>query len=297
MNQTKFYSADSQRNYLGIRAHSAFRLALGLVIGALGVVAFPPAPHHLITGTVRDQFGNPIAVNSATITLTTLSSNTISGSVIPFLHPGINYQLTVPMDSGLTDTPYKATALLPAMPFTMSVKMGGISYLPIEMKGKFSKLGQPGEQSQMDLTLGQDSDNNGLPDAWEQSLFAKLGLVWKAGSIDPNSMLPGSGLSYYQAYVAGAYNYAPTNGFTLNLVRMNGSAPHLAFTAVQGRSYSIKGGTKIGDWSDVSFTLFTNGTNSSPMNVYEATMTQKLEVEVPIVEGQAPAAFFRLMVE
>lgn len=277
-----------------IRATGA--LGAGLIMG-IGAMAFPPAPHHLIVGTVRDQFGNPLLNSAAVITLTTATSNSLSATLTPLLRPGENYRFAVPMDSGLTAALYKPTALLPAAPFTLRVTMGGVSYLPIEMTGNWQKLGLPGEQSRMDLTLGQDTDGDGLPDAWERSLFAKLGLVWAPGALNPNALAPGTGLTYYQIYISGTYNYAPTNGFTLNITSMNGPSPHLTFTAVQGRSYTVVGGSDPGHLSPVNFTIPALTTNAAPMAYYEAGTTQKLEVEVPVVEGQAPALFFRLLVE
>jgi hypothetical protein len=43
------------------------------------------------------------------------------------------------------------------------------------MKGDLSKLGEPGKRTHLDLTLGEDLDGDGIPDAWERALLAALG--------------------------------------------------------------------------------------------------------------------------
>ena len=51
--------------------------------------------------------------------------------------------------------------------FRLKVKIGSVTYLPIEMK--LSKaLGQAAQSTRLDLTLGEDSDNDGLPEAPER---------------------------------------------------------------------------------------------------------------------------------
>ncbi|MDB4777698.1 hypothetical protein OAH08_05025, partial [Verrucomicrobia bacterium] len=34
---------------------------------ACSALAYPPAPHHLLTGMVRDELGNPLTIESAEI--------------------------------------------------------------------------------------------------------------------------------------------------------------------------------------------------------------------------------------
>src|ERR1043166_7868101 len=83
--------------------------------------AFPPAPDHLIFGQVRDEFGNPLDLTAAQVYLETTAGIRIKTQIIPGLEPGVNYKLSVPMDSGLTADQYKPTALQPTVPFKMWV--------------------------------------------------------------------------------------------------------------------------------------------------------------------------------
>ena len=43
------------------------------------------------------------------------------------------------------------------------------------MRGDYSALGRPGESTRIDLTLGEDRDGDGLPDAWERTLITASG--------------------------------------------------------------------------------------------------------------------------
>ena len=82
------------------RAARFLGLALAALVlgGAWPVAAFPPAPHHLLHGIVRDSFGNPINVRGTRLILQTPTGIQIAAEIIPGIEPGLNYRLQVPMD-------------------------------------------------------------------------------------------------------------------------------------------------------------------------------------------------------
>ena len=82
-------------------------LALGLLL-ACPVLAYPPAPFHVIYGLARDQYGTPFTDTSTQILLQTPTGVQLSARVAPGLVVGVNYQIAVPMDAGLTPDPTKA---------------------------------------------------------------------------------------------------------------------------------------------------------------------------------------------
>jgi hypothetical protein len=259
--------------------------------------AFPPAPHHVVYGLVRDQIGNPLTSSTAQVTLAVDSGTLLSDLVVPNMGPGMNYRLQIPMDSGLTTDLYQPSALVPTVPFKITVKVGSVNYVPMEMKGDYAVLGEPGESTRIDLTLGVDSDNDGLPDAWEQAAFRQLGKTWKAGALNPNAMYPGTGLTFAQVYVAGTYTYAPKDGFALNLMGVTDGRAQLAFTAVKGRSYTIESATTLGKWSGARFRLPTDAAGTTLRSYFQATSTAKINVEVPADSSGQPARFYRLLVD
>jgi hypothetical protein len=259
----------------------------------LAAVAFPPAPPHLIYGVVRDSLGYPLG-DGAEVILEAASGARVRAFVLAEVDSVINYRLQVPMDAGLTDDLYAPTALMPAAPFKLRVRVGNTTFLPIEMTADFSTLGIPGGRTRMDLTLGVDADGNGLPDAWEKAVAAHLGRVWQAGQIHPDDAYPGAGLTYREVYLAGTYAMDPKDGFALQLIVTPGQAPKLAFTAVKGRTYTLQSATVLGEWTATPFRVLPAGASTVP--IYQATETKRVEIEAPLVGG-APAQFYRLLVE
>lgn len=257
--------------------------------------AFPPAPLHTVFGIVRDQVGNPLA-GGAEVILESPGGASVRAFVATRLESSTNYELRIPMDAGLIDKKYHPTALLPASPFRLRVKVGKTSYLPMEMTGDLTKLGDPAGRTRIDLTLGVDSDGNGLPDAWEKSASALLGNRWEAGKIKADDMYPGTGMTYREVYVAGTYAVSPKEGFALTIVSGKAEAPRLSFTAVKGRAYKVQACAVLGEWSPVPFVVLPANAAARPLTSYHADQTRKVDIEIPSPSG-APHGFFRLLVE
>lgn len=272
-------------------------LAGAATLVCLGVAhAFPPAPSHLIYGMVRGELGDPITATNATVVLTTSAGTTLETALVPNQSPGQNYRLVIPMDSGITADAYKPTALRPTVPFQLSVTIGNTSYLPIEMSGNLWSLGQPAGETRLDLTLGEDTDGDGLPDAWERAILALLG-GGDLSDINPGDDSDGDGLSNLNEYIAGTYAFDPEDGYSLGIVEVNGDQPVLEFTAIKGRSYSIIGSSDLKTWSKVSFNIPTEGEHATYREVYQATDVRTLRVEsAPAADGK-PFGFYRLIVE
>ena len=276
------------------------RRGLGLTAVALALtvaltrspeaLAFPPAPHHLITGLVRDEYGTPINTGNALVILETSSGVRIQAHVIPDLEPGVNYRLEVPMDSGLTAQPYTPTALRPLAPFRLQVKIGNTTYLPIEMKGDYAQLGKPGKRTNLNLTLGEDANGDGLPDAWQRMINADLSKVTPDGDSD------GDGLSNLQEYLAGTYAYDPADGFRLEILRVHEGQPVLEFMAITGRTYTLEGSVDLQTWSPLVFRIPAEGTSAANRQAYLAGDVRQLQIEVPSDPPQPAAAYFRLIV-
>lgn len=272
-----------------------FLWILGFGIWNFSASAFPPAPHHEIYGNVRDQFGEPLQINNAVVRMETQSGITNSVKVTPGLAPGQNYSLTLPMDAGITADLYKPTALRPLLPFQMKVKIGSTTFLPMEMSGGLRNLGQPSGRTRLDLTLGVDSDGDGLPDAWEYALLAMLGGGTLA-DIRPGDDSDGDGLTNLQEYLAGTYAFDPADGFRMELKRMNGTSPVLEFLALRGRSYSLQVSTNLVNWTSLRFRLPSEGESSSLRSTYSSTDVQYLEVEAE-PQTTSQKFFYRLMVQ
>lgn len=279
------------------RLHAGFLAALGALASAMTTLAFPPAPYHTLYGMVRDEMGEPIMSSSAVVTLTTTNGIHISAHVVPNLAPGMNYRLQVPMDAGLTAANYDATALRPFVSFRMSVVDSGLTYQPMEIKANFANLGKPAMSTRMDLTLGVDSDGDGLPDAWEQILI-DLGYGQTLADIRPGDDSDGDGISNMDEYLAGTYAFDPTDGFKLNIVGMQDGRPLLEFMVLPGRSYSLLGTSsmKSNTWSAVNFSIQTDGVLGPLQSRYPATEVRMLRIGAQVPDGKT-AMFFKAMVQ
>jgi hypothetical protein len=299
-----------ERRRFGFRASDLFRIAdFGLRIShfrraaivlvatlACAAHAFPPAPHHTLYGTVRNQFGDPINIFPSDVYLETPSGVQLHCSVVNNLEPGVNYRLEVPMDSGTSGEPnaYKPTALKPFFQYKLKVLIGQTIYVPIEMVGSFAQIGQPSLKTRIDLTLGVDSDGDGLPDAWEQALIDLYGGT--LAGIRPNDDTDGDGISNLDEYLAGTYAFDPTDGFRLTVAGVVAGASDLEFLAIRGRSYTIEASSNLQTWTPVNFGVVAGGVAGALQANYPATDVRRLTVRVPYQSG-ATNRYFRALVQ
>jgi hypothetical protein len=272
----------------------------GIAFGPLAprAAAYPPAPHHLFYGMVRDELGNPITVTNATIILETTSGMQLTTTIVPYLEPSMNYRLAVPLDSGITSDLYKPTALRPTVPFRIKVKIGSVTYLPIEMSANLALMGQPGQRTRLDLTLGEDSDGDGIPDAWQRAIIALSGgRLNSLSDVKPNDDFDGDGLTNLQEYLAGTYAFDSKDGFVLNIARMNGGSPVLEFMAIRGRTYAVMGSPDLKEWTQLEFKVSVPNADGATMRNYAASDVRLLQVEPGQPAGSAPMRFFKLMAQ
>jgi len=273
-------------------------LFVAAVLGLLGhqTLAFPPLPHHTVYGLVRDEFGNPLISPGTELTLETLAGTAITTAVVPGLEAGVNYRIEVPVDAGLTSDLYRPTAMRPTAPFRIRVKIAGRTYVPLEMKANMALLGQPAQSSRVDLTLGEDTDGDGLPDGWERSVIAAGNLGLTLEGLKPGDRLNGNSLSVLEAYLAGTYAWDPKDGFRLDIVEFSAADPVLEFVALRGRSYTISASNDLLTWKPMKFRV-QGGSSDAPVSFHQTTQLQRVRV-VAAGEASDPAPkFYKLQVK
>lgn len=277
-------------------------LALWIAVVLLGGApwmpawAFPPAPTHNFFGTVRDEMGDPILVTNAVVILETQTGIRLKTAVLPKLGGGMNYELAVPMDSGLTSDNYKPSALRPTVSFRFKVQVGQSTYLPIELRGDYAALGKPAQRTHLDLTLGEDSDGDGLPDAWERALIAMMGTPSTLADIKPQDDPDHDGLSNLQEYVAGTYAFDPVDGFRLEIAGQMSGRPVLEFLAIRGRNYTLLGSVDARTWTPLGFRLVDDGPAAGWRATFSADSVRSLRIEPDVQEGQ-DLLLFKLLVK
>jgi hypothetical protein len=267
---------------------------LGILIWLIsfGTHAFPPVPHHTLFGSVRDAMGNPLVATNATVIFEPSTGVSIDAAVIPYLRPGVSYELMVPMDAGLTPQLYKRTAQFVSASFRLRVQIGNTTYLPLEMTGNLLQLGLPSKSTRLDLTVGIDSDGNGIPDAWERAIMSALGLTepFRPGDTAPN------GMTYYANYVAGTYPFDPADGFKLTIAHFRNGVPQIDFLAIRGRLYTLYGSTDTQTWVPVSFKVPAEGASAVTRSSYQAADLQQLRIEI-VQPGENGMRFFKMRVQ
>ena len=260
------------------------QLLLLLLVGAMvfPASAYPPAPFHRIYGTVRDSRGNPLATGSGTIILSGAGNVEVVRTVSDMkAGPDLNYALSVPMDVGSNSLLYSVSAMRPLLPFTIRVVIKGVSYVPIEMAGATWNVGDPSATTRLDLTLGIDSDGDGLPDQWEYDLINgdTTGRLHSLTDVNPNDDLDGDGQTNLAEYQAGTYALEQSDGLKLEFVELKDGVAHLRFFAIPSRSYSISSSLNLNEYIPQSFSLVATGTN--PGMSYRSDDLRTVDVYVP----------------
>lgn len=286
---------DKHRCWRLITDHRSLIVLLLLTSHLLTLEAYPPAPHHVLVGMVRDERGNPLPSQSAEVIFQTSSGTIIETEVRLGVREGANYRMEIPMDSGLTDRLYQPTALRPTAPFTMWVKLGTRIYHPIEMSGDLASLGKAGKTTWLNLTLGEDTDGDGLPDAWERHLINRdpTDGIRSLADVKPGDDFDKDGLSNRNEYLTGNYAYDDQNGFELTIAEVVEGRPQFEFLSVRGRTYSVLGSANLQSWRQLEFRFVGEAEPLRQAYLADGIETRRFEIEP--ADGFAPR-FFRLKV-
>lgn len=257
--------------------------------------AYPPAPHHTLFGMVRNEWGEPLDFSGAEVFVEATNNVTVRATVAASSDPRTNYRMEVPMDAGTTLDLYAPTVMKRNQSFRLKVKIGLVTYLPLEMK--LSKaLGQPAQSTRLDLTLGEDTDNDGLPDAWEQALIDIYGGT--LADIKPGDDLDGDGISNYNEYLVGTYAFDPADGFFLNIVGASDGNAVLEMFVIRNHAYAIESTADLNQqWLPTQFRLDSAGPGGELMASYQATNTVILRIQVPPNGPSSNRRFYRAKVQ
>ena len=274
-------------------------LPLFLLLGATAAPiaeAYPPAPFHRIYGVVRDERGTPLQSGAGIVILSgTNAVEIVRGPTASLVGPGLNYSLPVALDSGTTAQLYEVGVLRPLLPFTIRVVINGVNYVPLQMQGEPRAIGSSAGQTRLDLTLGVDSDSDGLPDSWEQDLIdgdpsGRLTLA----TLRANDDLDGDGLSNLDEYLAGTYALDGSDTLALSVEQVVNGVARLRFMAVAQRTYRVTAADDLNTpLAAQVFSVEPSGT--SPIGAYRADDSRLVNIYIPV--GQQPKQFYKLHVE
>lgn len=270
-------------------------LLLVFLLAVPAVQAFPPAPNSLICGMVKDQLGTPLQNTGDTVILQTPSGAKAVGFVQPNLAVGINYAITVPMDTGLSSKPYVTNALTASAPYLLYVVTGTTTNLPIEMTYSNKLMGKPAQIIFQDLTLGTDTNGDGIPDEWEKVFLSQIGTNLSLASLNPNRVYAKDGRTLHQEFLLGNYPFNPSDHFSIRLVSRGHNTSTLAFTTMTGRTYTALGSADLQNWTPLTFKIPANG-NASQSSFYAPTI-QDLTIATDPPTNGPEMRFFRVSLQ
>lgn len=231
----------------------------GLVLAfcATTLQAFPPAPHKTLHGMVRDEYGNALRLDGASVVFSKNGKQVLRVPIQASTLLNQNYQIRLRMDMQRPGTiKYNDLAQNPGEQFTLSVRINDILYQPIEMSTP-PTVGKPGERTRLDLTLGVDSDGDGIPDAWKISQLYAAGIMpdengWRLDLLDRDGDFDGDGISNFAEYIAGTYATDANDYLSLKLVEKQQSSVRLSFYSIIGKTYALEASSDLKNWIQVS---------------------------------------------
>lgn len=236
--------------------------------------------------------------------------------------PAINYALSVPMDSGTVSQFYDITAMRPLLPFTIRVLIRGVNYVPMQIKAtetpeamafwraRIDSVNNPGISSQgnrwaiglpagklrLDLWLGVDSNNDGLPDEWQWDVVNSdnSGRLTDFTQVDPNADFSGNGMTNMDKFLTGVYALESLDGLHFKVDSVTNGIAKLHFQAITGRTYHISSSSDLKAWTEPQpFSLASDGSN--PVSYYLADQAKILNIYVPV--GGSTQQYFNLGVQ
>ena len=242
--------------------------AVGLLLATGTAVAFPPAPYYTLHGMVRDQVGQTVTAEGAEVIL--LRGGVEVGRT-PIVSSRIDqsYELNLRLDQNRSGTTfYTDKAVAAGGLFSLVVSMNGELFYPIEVSGNLT-AGKGGERVQLDLTLGEDLDKDGLPDTWEAWQLYQAGLYpgddgrWDLSLIDKNGDFDKDGQSNLLEYIAGTFAGDATETFSLAIKEKLPESVRLEFYGITGKVYTLESTLDMKTWTRVPFAVGAPGTGNN----------------------------------
>jgi hypothetical protein len=260
----------------------------------LGLHAFPPAPYYTIYGDVRDQYGVLIPADGAAVVVYKDGKELMRQALVAAEGTNFNYQLRLRIDMlRSTTTSYSSVALTSGTVYTVAVSIGSQLYYPIEM-ATAPVIGSASARRRLNLTLGVDSDGDGLPDAWEEAQLYHGGHLpgdngWDLSLIDRNGDFDKDGVGNGIEYVSGTYATDSTSVLSLSIKEKLATSARLEFYAFYGKSYTLESTTDLKIWTPVPFSAALDAAAQSSLT---STVTAVISI---YADASAQATYYRLI--
>lgn len=256
-------------------------------------LAFPPAPDYSIYGDVRDEFGYLIQPGTASVVFYHAGKEVQRYPLTGAVNSSYTYQIRMRLDMNRTGTiAYSSSTVSTGANYTLAVDMGGVLYYPIEVKTP-PTVGSPAGRRRLDLTIGSDTDLDGLPDAWEENQLYNAGLLtFDLGWITPTGDFDGDGVNNLDEYIAGTYATDATETFYLKITQVTKERSDFEFFTITSKVYRLEKSNDLKSWTPAEYTV---GEASKLSSAYTATGVGVVSGSIPHAASETKT-FYRLNV-
>lgn len=240
----------------------------GWAIGAamslftVSVLSGLPQPMCVFYGQAKDDYGWPY-LSGADVVLRVGTNEYARHSINGSLTPGVNFALYVHLDDGSDAEPYAHYAMNAGDGFEIVVVDGDGEKTIMETNG-LPHVGRPGEIIYINVTAGTDSDQDGLPDEWEQYIVdaSTNPAISSINDVHGSDDYDGDGSPNDEEYYAGTFAFLDYDYFFAEHMTPVGNGRMMVdFLSVPGKVYAVECATNVatGPWADCEYSETESG--------------------------------------
>lgn len=258
------------------------------------VLAYPPAPGAQFYGTVRDSFGNEIIARNSWIIFKVGDAEIARAEIRGGFRPDENFRVMLPIDMGVGEL-YNAQATVAGVSFTIEAQIAGVTYPVYGIRPRIASIPAPGEASRLDFTIGEDTDDDGIPDLWELWQLERHGILAGDERYSLDSIGDGDydkdGLDDYREYLAGTFAFVFVETIPIEFKRFDADR-WLLFEIIEagGFSYQVEASSDLIAWDVIDVAL--DGEREQLVPSWDAAETSIRTVEVQNPSDQS--LFYRV---
>jgi hypothetical protein len=273
------------------------------VLSGSGVLlAFPPAPYVQVHGMVRDGFGWVLEADEGFVVVSSGGEEVVRGRIgfDPLRERA--YELRLPVSSFAVEEGEEARSntLDPNAVFTFTVELNGETYLPIEVAFGQEFTGNPGDIVEVDLTLGEDADRDGLPDDWEYYQLESAGIhpgnpLYDLETLSLEGDSDGDGKSNFQEFLGGTFAFDAADAFRLENVKLDHESGMIVFEVfvVFGKQYQLAASSDFSSERTIIPIHRTNQPGTPAQSLWTSNFTGFTKIYTPD-DPEQTARFFWL---
>lgn len=230
-----------------------------------------PQPMVVYYGQAKDGFGWPY-MEHATVFLLSGTNEIARHDIDGSLYPGVNFALYVPVDDGRETNRYVRNAVVTGEVVSIVID-DAYGRKTIMESNAVPAVTRPGDFILVNVTAGSDTDGDGLPDEWEQTLVdwsdGALTSIWDVLGADD---FDNDGQSNEEEYRAGTFAFLDYDYFFAEqFERTPNGRICITFLSVPGKAYRIEGASMTlsdgsYDWRPCEYSLTETGeTQTGPV--------------------------------